>query len=241
MKTAVVTLCVQTDPRNACWMEAGLPSKRAYAKNIGAEFINITQPLLGGSVASEKYQVGDMLYDFDRILYLDADLAIDPKAPNIFDVVPADHFGIFDESTYQADDGTRQPRTALLAWLKEGWPDDPCEFYCNNGVFVCSREHRWLFDHRGLNRKISTYEQTCMSRKIWEALETQPYPSVPPGIKVHWLAKSWNWMPRTWIGGPKPGWVPEPEPDPCWVHHYPCHNPQERTAALEALNRRYGL
>ena len=238
MRTAVVTLSISTDPRNASWLAAGLPSKQAYARAIGADFINIAEPKLGGSVASEKYQIGDLLHRYDRVFYLDADLFIRPDAPNIFTVVPPDYLGIFDESTYRAPDGTRRPREALLAWLREGWPDDPCEFYCNNGVFVCSREHRWLFDHAGLNRKISTYEQTCMSRKIWESLRCQN----PPRLKVHWLTMSWNFMPRTWVGNtvsPATGWVKEAPPEPLYVCHYPCHSPTERATALEALNRKY--
>jgi hypothetical protein len=212
-------------------MEAGLPSKKEYARQIGADFINITIPKLGGSIAMEKYQIGGLLNDYDRILYLDADLVIDPAAPNIFARIPETHFGIFDESQ-----STIGPRHALLAWLKDGWPDCPCTFYTNNGVFVCSREHQWLFDYKTLNRQLNTYEQTNMVYRIWEALN-----SSPPRIKIHWLEKSWNYMPRTWIGGPAPGWIPEPEPDPCWVHHYPCHRPEERTSAMNDLNRRYGL
>lgn len=233
MKTALVTLCIPQG-NNAAWMDAGLPSKRAHAQHIGAEFVNITQAKLGGAVASEKYQIGDMLANFDRIIYMDADMFVVPDAPSLFDVVPEDHFGIFDES--QSVIG---PRTALLAWLKQGWPDCPCEFYANNGLFVCSREHRWLFDHKTLNTKLGyAYEQTHMTHRIWEALWHNP-----PQIKVHWLAKNWNWMPRTWVGDESSptGWVSEPQPDPCWIHHFPCHRPEERLAAITALNKKHGL
>jgi hypothetical protein len=227
MKTAVVTLSIACDHNN-CWMEAGLPSKRRYAKNIGADFINITDRKYHISVAAEKYQIGEMLGEYERVFYLDADLTIDPSAPNIFDVVPVDHFGCYDEG-----------RPALYAWLKEGWPDDPCEFYCNNGVFVCSREHQWLFDWRTLNRRLNTYEQTHMSRRIWEATKANP-----PRIRVHWLPQNWNFMPHLWVGNvdsPKNGWLLQEPPDPCYIHHYPCHNPEERTAAMTALNRRYSV
>lgn len=259
-KTALVTLCIKRDADNAKWMDAGLPSKVKYAANIGADFINITEPRLGGSVASEKYQIGGMLNKYDRIIYMDADLLIVPDAPNLFDVVPADHFGIFDES-YAGP----MLRTSLMAWLLEGWPGCPCPFYANNGLFVCSREHQWLFDHAALNRRLKTYEQTQMVYRLWEALvassckkcggvgfergSTQTGLTDRPckecghkqKIKVKWLDKCWNWMPRTWIGGPDPGWVLEPQPDPCWVHHFPCHNFSERLANIEALNERHGL
>jgi hypothetical protein len=221
---AVVTLSISYPP-NDRWMTAGLPSKKEYAKRIGATFINITQRHLFGSVAMEKYQIGKMLNEFDRVFYLDADLVIDPGAPNIFQEVPADHFAAYDEG-----------RPALYAWLKEGWPDDPCEFYANNGVFVCSREHQWLFDHETLNRRLNTYEQTCMSRRIWEALKDNP-----PRIKMQWLSQSWNYMPHLYIGGPPPGWVENTIPDPIHIYHYPCHRPQEREVAMESLNRRFGV
>ncbi len=234
-KLAVVTLSIPADSKNNRWMKAGLPSKKEYAKRVGADFINIIQPKLGGSVASEKYQIGGMLDRYDRVVYLDADLFIRPDAPSLFEVVPADHFGIFNESTYLAPDKTRKTRTALMKWLLDGWPGCLCPFYANNGVFICSKEHQWLFDHAGLNRKLNTYEQTHMVYRIWEALQQQE-----PKIKVHWLSMAWNWMPRTWVGGVGPGWVSEPMPDPCWVYHYPCHRPEERATLLEGLNKRYG-
>ncbi len=234
-KLAVVTLSIPADSKNNRWMKAGLPSKKEYAKRIGADFINITQPKLGGSVASEKYQIGGMLDRYDRVVYLDADLFIRPDAPSLFDVVPADHFGIFDES-YGGD--PLRERTALMAWLRDGFPGCKCPHYFNNGVFVTSQEHQWLFDHANLNRKLTTYEQTQMVHRLWEALST-----IPPQVKVHFLSKSWNWMPRTWVGNresPRTGWIPEPKPDPCWITHLPCHRPEERATLLEDLNKRYG-
>ncbi len=227
MKTALVTLCIPLGP-NVEWMKAGLPSKQEYARRIGADFINITDAKLGGSVASEKYQVREMLGTYDRILYIDADTFVVPDAPNLFNVVPEDHFGAYDEG-----------RPALYAWLKEGWPDDPCEFYVNNGLFVCSREHAWLFDHATLNRKLNTYEQTHMSRRIWEALEAKP-----PRIKMHWLPQNWNCMPRLWVGNewaPERGWVHNVVPDPVWMHHFPCHRPHERLEEIKRLNKEFGL
>jgi hypothetical protein len=228
MKTALVTLCIKRDAANARWMDAGLPSKVKYAKHIGANFINITEAKLGGSVAMEKYQIGEMLNKYDRIIYMDADLFVVSDAPNLFHVMPADHFGIFDESH---GGEPRRLRTSLMDWLPKG---HPCNFYANNGLFVCSKYHQWLFNINGLDRSLNTYEQTCMNVRLWDNWQVG-------GIKIHWLTKSWNWMPRTWIGGPDPGWVPEPQPDPCWVHHFPCHRPEERTAAINALNAKYGL
>lgn len=216
MRNAVVTLSI-AKPGQERWIAAGLPSKREYARRIGADFVNITKAKLGGSVAMEKYQIGGM--DYDRVLYLDADIVIDPGAPSLFDVVPEGSFGAYDEG-----------RPALYAWLKEGWPDDPCDFYVNNGLFVCGREHKWLFDYSTLNRKLNTYEQTCMSRRLWESK-----------TRMHWLGQEWNYMPRLWINGPPPGWVPQNAPWPCYVYHFPCHRPDEREALMADLNRKYGV
>jgi hypothetical protein len=233
----VVTLSIAADGRNEAWMAAGLPSKQAYSKRIGADLVNITERQLGGSPANEKYQIGKLLDEYDRVFYLDADLVIDPSAPNIFEVVSEGCFGIFDESTYLAPDGGRKERTALTAWLRDGFPGCRCPWYANNGVFVCSKEHLWLFDPSDLSRSTAhAWEQTVMNHRLWEATQQDP-----PRVKIHWLSMAWNWMPRTWVGGQDPGWVPEPCPDPCWVSHFPCHRPEERLAAMAALNRRYGL
>jgi hypothetical protein len=224
MKTAVVTLSIPNH-HNDRWMAAGLPSKQEYARRIGASFINITNLTLGGSVAMEKYRIGEMLEEFGRVFYLDADLVIDPDAPNIFDEVPSDHWGAYDEG-----------RPALTAWVKEGWPDYSSPMYLNNGVFVCSKRHQWLFDYKTLNRKLNTYEQTHMHYRIWEALQ-----KTPPNIKLYQLSQSWNYMPHLYIGGPAPGWIENTIPKPIWIYHYPCHRPEERATAMEELNKRFGL
>lgn len=228
MKTAIVMLRIERDETNAKWMRAGLLSKRVYAKNVGADFVEITEPKFPGPIAAQKYQIGGMLDTYDRIFYLDADTFIAPDAPDIFDAVPHGCFGIFDESQ-----STQGPRMALLAWLGRC----PSTFYANNGVFVCDRSHRWLFDWKGIDCRVYAHEQTLMTQRLWEALHAKPYPRV----LIHWLSKSWNYMPRTWIGGEAPGWIPEPQPEQVFVHHFPCHRPEERLANIEALNRRYGL
>ena len=169
-KTAVVTLSILSDPNNAGWIAAGLPSKRAYAREIGAVSRSRDHSWAGSVAMGRRTNNGSLLDVYDCVIYLDADLAIYLKAPNLFDVVPEDHWGCFDEGWTEG----AGKRHALFAWLKEGWPDDPCDLYANNGVFICSREHQWLFDYRTLNRKLNTYEQTCMSRRIWEALQAQP-------------------------------------------------------------------
>ena len=73
---------------------------KKYAERIGADFIHINRRKINynktknvNPVLFEKYQLYDILQNYDRALYIDSDVLITPNAPNIFDEVPFDVIG----------------------------------------------------------------------------------------------------------------------------------------------------
>jgi hypothetical protein len=94
MKKAVVTVAVG---KALEWLEISEPSMRAYAERVGAEFIKLTDVTCPPFPEGEKWQTNDLFDIYDRILFVDADIVIRPGAPNLFELVPEDHVGLYDD------------------------------------------------------------------------------------------------------------------------------------------------
>jgi len=101
------------------------PFMRRYADRIGADFRAITEQCLSRSTPHwEKFRIHDILESYDRVFYVDTDALIMPECPNIFNVVPQDTFGAFNEGVY----------------FDRKYPD-----YFNTGVMVIPKSARDLF------------------------------------------------------------------------------------------------
>jgi len=148
MKKAVVTLCIGEDASG--FSQYSHPIFRRYAEKVEADFICIDTPKIKlpkypegiNPILFEKYQLFDILADYERALYLDTDILITPHAPNIFNVVPYDKVaGVFED--FGMDMRDRRVRIqAVQAILGDiGWRTG----YMNSGVFVVSRPHREAF------------------------------------------------------------------------------------------------
>ena len=116
------------------------PSISAYAKKIGAEFIVINEKT-EGLPHYLKFNLNKLLKKYDRILYIDTDIVVRKDAPNIFDEVPVDSIGLFEEGRF-ADRAT-----SMLHFLSENnvEPKEWNKKYYNTGVMVVSKEHANLF------------------------------------------------------------------------------------------------
>jgi len=140
-RRAILTIAVGTSLQ---WMfDLTLPTMRAYAERCGADLI----------VADDNWRtdehpcfmkqiINSLWWRYDRVLYLDADIEIMPDAPNIFDIVPADKLGMYDEAPLYTN---RKPRMqAYIAEYKRLTLDndewESTDKYYNAGMFICSKE-----------------------------------------------------------------------------------------------------
>ncbi len=113
-----------------------------YAKKIGADFLNITENNDNFIVQKwQKFQIFNLLNQYNRIIYVDTDLIIREDCPNLFDIVPEDKIGMFNEGKYAQR--LRYIQEASEFYDKEllNWNG---KFY-NSGVMVISRYHKQLF------------------------------------------------------------------------------------------------
>lgn len=119
-----------------------LPSIQKYADKIGADFINITE--FNPNFITQKWNkfyIHELLNEYKRIIYLDVDILVREDCPNLFEVVPYNKLGMFDEGRYV-------PRYEFLEQASEYY-NEPLKkwsssFY-NSGVMVISRIHKNIF------------------------------------------------------------------------------------------------
>ncbi len=140
------------------------PFIKNYADKIGVDLI--IHDKFDKSFITQKWQkfrIYNLLNKYDRILYLDCDVIIRDDCPDIFEIVPSDKLGMFNEGKYAPRleyirDASKAYGIELTKWNKK--------FY-NSGVMVISRMHKQLFrlpvhtdtietDQPYINLKIST-------------------------------------------------------------------------------------
>jgi ADP-heptose:LPS heptosyltransferase/lipopolysaccharide biosynthesis glycosyltransferase len=154
----------------------------AYAERCDAELIVMSE----GDVPSAhwlKFGMYDLLHkQFDRIAFIDADILIRPDTPSLFDIVPEDQFGIFNEGFYT-------PRSMCIHEVKKVYnvelPNWNGADYYNTGVMIVSRQHRHIFKVNGeiKNLRNAFGEQTYLNMRIMQS-----------GVKVFPLHFDFNRM-----------------------------------------------
>jgi lipopolysaccharide biosynthesis glycosyltransferase len=115
-------------------------SIKKYANKIGADFLVITEQTLQDP-NWEKTQVFNYLNKYKRIILLDSDLIIREDCPNLFEIVPEDKLGAFNEKKY-----FQNAEKIKLEALKYNIEISKItNDYFNTGVLVISRIHKQLF------------------------------------------------------------------------------------------------
>lgn len=138
---AIVTLCI--GEKYDRLGKVTHPSIKAYANKVDADFIVIDtkQFNLEYYAHFEKFQLYALLNIYDRILFLDTDILVTPKCPNLFDVVAENQFGAFIVSEYTEYHNSSikliQEELGDIGWVME---------YFNSGVMVVSKHHREVFN-----------------------------------------------------------------------------------------------
>jgi len=119
------------------------PSIKAYADKIGADFKIISKQTISKTTAHfEKFQIFDLLNQYDRILYLDTDIIIRDDCPNLFNIVPSHKLGMFEEGSWT--DRSKELMIDICKQYEKTLPDWNGRYY-NSGVMVISKQHKYLF------------------------------------------------------------------------------------------------
>lgn len=148
-KRAIVSLALREEAQRLA--EVTTPVMKSYAEKIGADFeLIVTEKVRAGHAKFEKYQLFDLLAQYQRICYLDCDILVMPESPDIFGAVDHERFGAFFDSEVKDNDADipawREEEIAFFQQVKGdiGWRNS----YFNSGVMVMERRHQNLFDYR---------------------------------------------------------------------------------------------
>lgn len=135
------------------------PTLRAYANRIGADFIDIdTRSISQTTPHFEKFQIYHLLNKYHRIIFIDTDIIVRHDCPNLFDIVPEDKLGAFNEGAFI-------DRSEPMLMMSKQYQIDMSEWdgkYYNTGVLVISRKHKFLFK-RPAQEIVNFYEQTYLN------------------------------------------------------------------------------
>jgi len=95
MSNAIFSICVGNFYKDIC--QITYPTIKDYANKINADFLIITETDLKYPHYA-KFEIKSLLDKYDRVLYLDSDILINPNSPDIFNIVSEDKIGMLDES-----------------------------------------------------------------------------------------------------------------------------------------------
>ena len=193
-KIAIVTLCVGQRYLEL-WRKYCARNWQAYAARHGYALEILEAPLdpsPRGMARSMSWQKCLILatpraFKYDRVIWVDADIVVNPAAPPIHDGVPPEKIGAVISGDYIQDDmkgvlierlrGTKAPPNRTL----EAWAADQRSFYAaagvacassdivQGGVLVLSQSHRALLAEAYAQEErpgVSAYEQFALSATI---------------------------------------------------------------------------
>jgi hypothetical protein len=181
---AVVTLGIGV--RGKEMLHLSRKSIRRYAARCDADYHEIVSDTATIPIFPlfDKFRVEQFFDYYERIVYIDADVIVRDSAPNLFQLVPADHVGKHDDLPYMHQ-GFAWYYAEIEELVKsQGYPMPTVPpWMLNSGLWVASREHRDSFKpmqkpfmgrHCAEQNHISI--MLCLNdHKIW-----------PMGSDLHW-------------------------------------------------------
>lgn len=170
-----------------------------YAAKCGADFASIEDIKHSECPVLDKLRLTDYFSDYDRLLFLDADILVRKDTPNLFDLVPVGKMACYDEGSTLMYPPDLQLRMHHVNLLVEQWGLAPVQWpttihpgevlpYYNSGVILLDAEHEYLFQKPPVDPitkpKIPCGEQVWMN---WGIRTYRP--------KMHHLPLCFNQMP----------------------------------------------
>lgn len=188
-RPALVTLAIGP---NLPWIEQTEPYRQAYAARHGFDYIRLTTPRIKRwvnlfkphlNLHLEKFQLFDLFPQYSRLLYVDADILLHPRAPNFLNFVTPERLGVVFEDVYHEAPKRRQEWERAQRRL--GPLPTPPAGYFNAGLLVMSPIHQELFRLQG--RRLAAGR--------WPDQNTLNYYAARLHVPLHPLPAHCNLMP----------------------------------------------
>ena len=116
-----------------------IKSIEAYAEKIGSNFKIIEN---GEDLLGHFWGIPELLTKYDRVLYISTFILIRSDTPNLFEIVPVDKLGMFNEGRYA--DRNLHIKSAM-SYYKEDLVKDWKGKYYSSDVMLISKKNRSLF------------------------------------------------------------------------------------------------
>ncbi len=161
------------------------PIFEAYAKRVGADFVCLTETTQQWW-GLEKFRVLPFAQQYERSLYLDADIILRHTAPDLFKLVPAGHVAMHDD----------YPHLPSYEWLwnerrsvleSQGNPMDETPTAWNTGLVMCDRQQAGIWQP-----PVEEFLPTHCAEQFWIEHSARQYPffRIPTELNTQY------WMPR---------------------------------------------
>jgi len=166
LNKAIITI-VAGEKYNKIWLRTR-PFFENYADKVGADLIVLEDASFVPSPHWLKFSIYEFLKKkYDRVVFIDADILIRDDAPDLFEIVSEDKFGVFNEGQFT-------PRSMCLHEAMQVYgvrlPKWNGRDYYNTGVMVVSKKHRHIFKPPGEIKQLRNAfgEQTFLNFRLFE-------------------------------------------------------------------------
>jgi hypothetical protein len=171
------------------------PILEEYAERVGADFValtNITQQWWG----LEKFRVQEYAREYERTLYIDADVILRDSVPNLFEFVPRGYVAMHDDWPHLPDyDWLWNERGAILG--SQGVPMDRTETAWNTGIVLCDRDHADIW-----KPPLAPFLPSHCAEQFWIENSARKYPffRIPTELNTqYWMPKFQELLPSAKI------------------------------------------
>lgn len=142
---AIATIVIGEEARQNA--KYSVPLMGNYAKRTSSALIVIEKSVMSDITNEpfyEKYQVGNILNDYKRVLFLDSDILVLPHSPNVFEMVPEECFAAVSvESVYPKVEHEKNSISGILGEISWTVP------YFNAGAMLFSQSNKSLYQDTG--------------------------------------------------------------------------------------------
>lgn len=147
------------------------PLMKAYADRCGVDFVVINNrkvnKLYNLDERYEKFQLYDIIDDYDQLAFVDTDILISPKTPSLFELVPMDRFAAVSEAKFSKAERDIRLTQEIMGDVE--WRND----YFNSGMMVFGNSHKQVFDPS--REQLKTWSTGDFRKKEVNLLNDQPY------------------------------------------------------------------
>jgi lipopolysaccharide biosynthesis glycosyltransferase len=132
----------------------------ANKHNLSLEIID------SGETYFAKMKLYNLLEKYDRLLFIDTDTIIRNDCPNLFEIVPENKFGAFDEHN-MANSKEKEIHKKFMSEASKFYtlPIDNFKFF-NTGVMVISQIHKQIFQKTEKYLNLDYYDQLLINLRL---------------------------------------------------------------------------